>query len=187
METVAASLVWQARSGAQLTQARLSLLSTIRQPNISRTERGSRDISVETLDRLVRAAGWRLAVLPTRSDTVASAAAAVAGAVRDGKPEQFLVRIVLQLADDLARENGAERVALTVSPPAPTGDARLDAFIAGVAECRLNEQRLPHPRWLADAASLEEPWTPAGVAPTVPVVELVRRGVFLGQADLTSV
>lgn len=187
MESTASNLVWQARAGAHLTQARLAALSTIPQPNISRAESGSRDVAVTTLDRLVRAAGWRLVVLPTRSDTVAGAAAAVASAVRDDEPEPVALRIVLQLADDLAREHGAERVALTVSPPGPTGDERIDAFIAGLAEHRLNEEHLPHPRWLADATSLETPWTPAGIAPTHPVAELERRGVLLGEADLTSV
>lgn len=187
METVASTLVWQARSGAHLTQARLASLSTVKQPNISRAEKGSRDVSVDTLDRLVRAAGWRLAVLPTRSDTVAAAAAAVASAVRDDRPEPVLLRIVLQLADDLAREHGAERVALTVSPPGPTGDARIDAFIAGVAERRLNEERLPHPRWLAKAGFLTAPWTPSGLIPSSPVPELERRGVLVDESDLASV
>lgn len=187
MENVASTLAWQARSGAHLTQSRLAVLSTIKQPNISRAEKGERDVSVDTLDRLVRAAGWRLAVLPTRSDTVAAAAAAAASAVQTDRPEAFLVRVVLQLADHLAHEHGAERVALTVSPPAPTGDARLDAFIAGVAEHRLNEENLPHPRWLADAARLVAPWAPAGVIPESPVPELQQRGVLVDTSDLVSV
>lgn len=187
MENVASTLVWQARSGAHLTQQRLASLSTIKQPNISRAEKGDRDVSVDTLDRLVRAAGWRLAVLPTRSDTVAAAAAAAAAAVEVGRPEPFVVRVVLQLADDLAREHGAERVALTVSPPAPTGDSRIDAFIAGVAEHRLNEEKLPHPRWLADVARLATPWAPAGVIPESPVPELQRLGVLVDESDLLSV
>lgn len=187
METTASNLVWQARAGARLTQARLATLSSIPQPNISRAEGGNRDVSVATLDRLVRAAGWRVVVLPTRSDTVAGAAAAAASVVRDDQAESTLLRIVLQLADDLAREHGAERVALTVSPPAPTGDERIDAFLAGLAEHRLNEEHLPHPRWLADATRLEAPWTPAGVPPSHAVAELERRGVLVDEADLASV
>ncbi|MEQ1700557.1 MAG: Cro/Cl family transcriptional regulator [Ilumatobacteraceae bacterium] len=187
MENVASTLVWQARSGARLSQSRLAVLSTIQQPNISRAEKGNHDLSVDTLDRLVRAAGWRLAVLPTRSDTVGAAASAAAAAVHAGRPEAFLVRVVLQLADHLAHEHGAERVALTVSPPAPTGDARIDAFIAGVAEHRLNEENLPHPRWLAAAARLVTPWTPAGVKPERPVPALEQRGVLVDESDLVSV
>jgi transcriptional regulator with XRE-family HTH domain len=186
MDTVAGRLAQQAREGARLTQSRLAQLSLIKQPNISRAERGLRDVSVDTLDRLVRAAGWRLTVLPTRSDTVAAAAGAVARAVRDHQPDTTRVRIVLQLADDLAREHGAERVALTVAPPAPTGDPRLDAFIAGLTEHRLNDEHLPHPRWLAHAAQLDDPWTPAGIAPDHAVPELEARGVLVDHTDLTS-
>jgi transcriptional regulator with XRE-family HTH domain len=96
------------------------------------------------------------------------------------------IRIVLQLADDLAREHGAQRVALTVAPPAPTGDLRLDAFIAGLTEHRLNQEHLPLPRWIADAARLDAPWTPAGVTPDHAVPELAARGVLVDHTDLTS-
>jgi hypothetical protein len=56
---------------------------------------------------------------------------------------------VIQLADDLEAEHGAERVALAVAPPPTTNDERFDALIAGLTELRLEAEGLPLPKWLS--------------------------------------
>jgi transcriptional regulator with XRE-family HTH domain len=189
--TIASSLVHQARVGAGLTQGQLGAFAHVRQPAVARAERGTTGLTVDVLDRLVRAAGWRLAVLPGRSGTAADAAESIAALLATGSGDGPY-RVVIQLADDLAAEHGAERVALAVAPPPPTGDIRFDALLAGVVEVRLNEERLPHPRWLATAAHLDSLWYvdehSQGDAHTVTATpaELLARGVILDAAELVS-
>lgn len=190
--TVAASLLRQARLGRGLTQARLAALARRPQPEVGRIESSGAGANVVTLDRLVRSAGLRLAVLPTDRAPVAEHAVEVREFLRRGDTRSAW-REVVQLADDLAAEHGAERVALAVTPAAATGDARFDALIAGVVELRLVEEGLPLPRWLAGSfEALDEPWV---VAPHVSADEvrdetpepLRRRNVLVHGADLVSV
>lgn len=190
--TTAAALLRETRAGARRTQADLERLSGVRQAAISRAERGRQDLTVAALDRLVHAAGWRISVLPTQAGTAADAADLCRHRLATGS-EDGAYRTVIQLADWLASEHGAERVALTVTPPAPTGDRRYDAFIAGVVEHRLVEESLPHPKWLPTSATLTERWfvdifsthDPAVLASTPPA--LLDRGVVIDAAELESV
>jgi hypothetical protein len=148
-------------------------------------------VSIATLERLVRASGFRLAVLPgTGLDAIGTADHVRAALV--GSDEDRAYRFVIQLADDLERLHGAERVAACVAPPATSGDARFDAFIAGVVETRLDAEALPHPIWLNPAALLPTPWWvdryTAGldwVAEATPP-SLRRRGVIIDAAELVS-
>lgn len=64
----AASVVTAARRRAGLTQVELARRAGISQPVVSMYERGRRDPSVETLRRLLAAAGWQL-VLGFRATT----------------------------------------------------------------------------------------------------------------------
>jgi len=206
--TVASALAHRARTGAHLTQDELAAFAGVHQPAVARAENGRTGLTVDSLDRLVRAAGWRLTVIPTRAGTVADAAEAVARFVSDahvaattsdsdvdvGVTVDGPYRAVIQLADDLAAEHGAERVALTVTPPAPTGDIRFDAFLAGVVETRLDEEHLPHPRWLATAPRLLTPWLvdPATAndreaAYNATPAALAKRGVIIAAEELASV
>ena len=186
----AATLLTQARHAGQLTQAALARAAGMPQPSIARTERARRDLHVSTLGRLVHAAGCQLAVLPSTRATAAGTADAVRHAI-DRHDEDTAYRIVIQLADDLARETGAERVALCVTPPPPTGDVRFDAFIAGVVEHRLGQSRLPIPKWLANAARLSVDWhvdpstanhETAAATPRA----LLKRGVIIADVELAS-
>lgn len=190
--TVAARLLRHARHSTPLSQSALAARVGFRQSNVSRLESEGRDVNVDTLDRLLRAAGFRLAALPTQSATVAEAADSTARFVAADN-EDGAYRAVIQLADDLAREHGAERVALTVAPPPPTGDVRFDAFIAGVVDFRLAAERLPRPKWLTDGPRLAPPWfvdrwsigNSAVIEATPP--QLRSRGVIIDAAELSSV
>lgn len=190
--TVAARLLQQCRRGRALSQTTLGARAGVPQASIARTEGGGRDVTVGTLDRLVRAAGYRLTVIPTRSATVADAADLIAAGLAT-RNDDVPFRAVIQLADDLAREHGAERVVLTVTPPRATGDVRFDAFLAGVVELRLDEERLPHPKWLTTAPRLVEPWFVADwlegdhVTVNATPTQLRARGVIIDAAELVSV
>ena len=189
--SVASALAHQARTGARLTQNELARLADVHQPAVARAERGNTGLTVSSLDRLVRAAGWRLTVVPTRAATAADTAEVIANLIGTASVDGPF-RAIIQLADDLAAEHGAERVALTVTPPQPTGDIRFDALLAGVVETRLDEQHLPHPRWLATAQCLSSPWfvdnSSVGDAATIAATPsaLAKRGVIIDADELMS-
>jgi transcriptional regulator with XRE-family HTH domain len=190
--TVASRILRQCRRSSSLTQSALAERIGFRQSNIARIESESRDVCVETLSRLVRSAGYRLTVSPSFGATAAEAADTVAEFLVIGN-EDGAYRTVIQLADDLAREHGAERVGLTIAPPPATRDERYDAFIAGVVEVRLAEEGLPHPKWLIEGIPLVDLWfvdewsvgNPATIASTP--LPLRRRGVIVDAAELESV
>lgn len=92
----------------------------------------------------MRASGYGLTLLPGTGLDAISTAAHVTSALADGD-EDAAYRFVIQRADDLAALHAAERVAASVAPPAPTGDARFDAFIAGIVETRLEAEATPPP------------------------------------------
>ena len=188
---IAATLVRSARCAAGLTQKGVAARTRIAQPNVSRLESGSHGASTETVDRLVRASGFRLTVLPGVGLDVIGASDEVRSALAGGD-EDRAYRFVIQLADDLASLHGAERVAACVAPPVPSDDERFDAFIAGVVETRLDAEHLPHPVWLEHIAPLTNPWWvdhyTAGldwVAASTPP-PLRRRGVLIDAAELIS-
>lgn len=185
----ARSLLIQARSTGRLTQAALASAAGAPQPSVARVERGRRDLQVGTLERLVHAAGCQLAILPSIRTTAAATSVAVRDAL-DGHDDEAAYRAVIQLADDLAAEGGAERVALCVTPPPATGDQRYDAFIAGVVEHRLDEDALPQPRWVREAVRLDTLWLVdewAGDDALIATPKALRdRGVIIGDYEFVS-
>ena len=190
--STSAQLIRGERLAARLSQVELSSRSGIRQPNVARAESDQRSSSFDTCERLVRAAGFRLAVLPGGGTDAFATGVAVRAAIEDGREERAY-RLVIQLADDLAQVHGAERVAATVASPPSSGDVRYDAFLAGVVEVRLDAEHLPQPSWLEHAPVLQEPWYVDSwaegdgrvTAATPPALR--RRGVHIDAAELVSV
>ena len=188
--TAAGRLLRQARRGSALTQRELSRRAQIAQPSIATLESGAHVPLVDRLDDLVARAGHRLVVLPTRASTASDIADAVYEALRSGNRRRAR-RLLVQLNDDLASERGAVRVALAVTPPAPTGDRRFDAYIAALVDHHLSRKRLPIPEWVHEPDRfLDEPWTvdrfadPDIESATPPAFR--RHGVLLDRADLAS-
>lgn len=187
-----ATLVRSARCSAGLTQHEVAARTRIAQPNIARAESGDREVSSATVERIVRASGFHLTVLPGVGLDAIEAAGHVRVALAEGN-ESRAYRFVIQLADDLAALHGAERVAACVAPPAPSGDLRFDAFIAGVVETRLEDEELPRPVWLRSVTPLSTPWWvdhyTAGadwIAEATPP-PLRRLGVLIDASELQSV
>jgi transcriptional regulator with XRE-family HTH domain len=191
--SVAAELLRQARQAAGRSQHGLARLAGTPQPRVSEVERAVVDPTVRTLERLVRAAGHQLAVLPTRAATAAGAAAAVAGELEAGPGgEDRAYRAIIGFSDGLADAEPAVRVALCVAEPAPTGDRRFDAAIAGLVEHHLRANRLPLPRWVGTSdRTVDPPWIvdrdagPDIAARTPPALR--RHGVLIDAAELASV
>lgn len=189
---VGARIVRQVRRGSGLTQRVVSRRARVPQSVIARAETGGRDLTSSSLDRIVRAAGYQLTAIPTLRVTAAETADLTSRDLHAGHLDAAY-RNVIQLADDLAAEHGALRLALTICPPPPTGDTRFDAWIAGLVEWRLDTEGLAHPPWLAAAPSLGEYWwIDEFTAGDESVIEatpdpLRARGVIIDEAELTSV
>ncbi len=188
-----ARLVRTARRSRDLIQRQLADVSHRTQPEIARLERSGQAVSANLVDLLVRAARCRLVALPTDRTPVAEHADAIAELLRH-HDENRAFRQVIQLADDLAHEHGAERVALAVAPPPPTRDPRFDALIEGVTEFRLREENLPLPTWLIGTSTkLADTWfvdrysiDDQNVVDATPE-PLLRRNVVLDRSELMSV
>jgi transcriptional regulator with XRE-family HTH domain len=191
--SVAGELLQQARGVARLSQHALARLAGMPQPRVSEVERAVIDPTVSSLDRLVRAAGHQLAVLPTRAPTAAATARAVARQLGSGPSgEEGAFRSLIGFSDGLAVSEPVVRVALCVTEPAPTGDRRFDAALAGLAEHHLRSGRLPVPSWVSAAERIVAPaWVvdvDAGVGierRTPPALR--RHGVLMDAAELQSV
>lgn len=193
--TVAAQLLRQARHGAGCTQSALARRAEVAPSRLSEIERSVSDPTVHTLDRVVRAAGQQLTVLPTRSPSAAGCAAAISDILATSAPrsaERRAFRTLIGFSDGLKDADPALRVALSVGEPASTGDPRFDAAIAAVVEQHLATDRLPIPAWVDQPhRRLEEPWVPDPHAPADiehrTSAAFRRHGVLLAESELASV
>jgi len=187
----AASFLRTARTSRGLSQRALAQRANVRQPGIADIESGTHDTTLSRLEELLAALQYRLAPIPTSTRGVWEAAHAV-GAALMSEDEASAWRHVVQLADDLAREPDATKVALAVTPPASTGSARYDALIAGLTDYRL--RGLPCPAWVHDPRySLADEWD----VETLPSLreaarnatpeEFSRHGIYLDPRELESV
>ena len=153
----ARTLLRSAREDVGWSQRELSRRCGVAQPSISDIESGERDTTVATLGRILKATHYILVGVPTLQPTVADWAARLTSLLRcdPGAVEKSLVQIV----DDLVAVDPATRVALCVTPPAPTGDSAIDAVLAGLVDFLLSGAELPVPSWVDEPARrAAEPW-----------------------------
>lgn len=105
---------------------------------------------------------------------------------QDREPDAL--RLLFGFADDFRGSSRPGRVELLRDEPPPTGDARFDAALAGVAEFFADESAIPAPAWVDGSERFVEPWwfvasRPAFHAYTLantPAV-FVRHGVFIAR------
>jgi transcriptional regulator with XRE-family HTH domain len=183
-------LVRQARRGKGLSQRALASRAGLRQSALADIERGAHDTRGEQLERLVNAAGYRLAVLPTSARSAADWGDVIYQELRSPhRSETVAFRALIGLSDDLVRQSKPLRVALCVAPPAPTGDSRFDAAIAAVVEHHLSTARLPVPDWVREPhRKLKEPWTVSSYTDPATIPKAFRRhGDLLAESELASV
>lgn len=181
-----------ARAARGKTQRQLASDAGTHQPHIAAIESGAHDTTVSGLERHLQALLYRLTVLPTRRRPAWEAALDVADHLR-AADEASAFREILQLSDDLAQSPADIRVALVVTPPPHTKDARFDALLAGVVDYWLEECSAPRPAWLDEPTRtidlqwfvepLEELHEAARQATPPPVL---RHGVVLAEAELRS-
>ncbi len=190
MPQVAARLVRSARRASGLSQRDLAGRASVSGSAVADVERGAHDPGSESLERLLGATGHRLCALPTTSFPVAEWADFIYRELRSARRSPAVAfRALIGLSDELAAAAKPLRVALCVAVPAPCGDVRYDAAIAGIVEHHLSTDRLPVPDWVGEhTRTLVEPWraSPYTVRSEVPEA-LARHGVWLAATDLASV
>ena len=189
---LAAGLLSSARRHRNVSGRALARSASCSQAGLVDLENGNSDATTDRLDRVLACLGYQVTVLPTRLGTAAAAGEDVRWFLR-AKNFDAAFRAVWQLADDLGRADAALRVALCVTPPAPTGDPRFDALIAGIVEYLLSGKGLPLPTWLSeDSRRLGEPWDVEPVpslqasARSRTPAALARHGVFLDPMELVN-
>lgn len=191
----AADLIRQSRHHGRLTQRALAARAGTAQSAVAAYERGAKQPSVATVDRLVRAAGlavaWRL--VPLDAPVVATALG-IEASLRRGDTAEAL-RHVAELVVDLDEPTSSDRLAavLAVEPPT-TGDRRWDALLAGVVEWLAHRHAVRTPAWTAEPDRFLDEWW--FVSPFTSLhasalvhgpAELANRGVFLHADSLLSV
>jgi transcriptional regulator with XRE-family HTH domain len=190
MTQIAAELVRAARRSSGLTQRALAARARISGSAVADVERSAHDPGSESLERLLRAAGHRLCILPTTSSPVSAWADFIYRELRSTRRSQKVAfRSLIGLSDELAAASKPLRVALCIAVPAPCGDERYDAALAGLVDYHLGKDRLPIPDWVRQPDRiLAEPWK---VSPYTDWNEvpraLARHGVWLAETDLASV
>ncbi len=185
-----ARLVRAARRGSGYTQRALAARAGCAQSALADIERSAHDTRGEALAKLVGAAGCRLCVLPTTAHTVAEWSDYIHEELRSQRKSfEVAFRALIGLNDDLLAADLPIRVALCVAPPAPCGDPRLDAAIAGLVDHHLSIAGLPIPDWVTDPSrTLGEVWQVSRYADLSEVPEaFLRHGVLLAASELASV
>jgi len=142
----ASTLIRSARKSRSLTQVDLAEQAQVHQSNISGIESG-RDLSVSTLEKLLRATGHQLFALPIQKADVTEAASAIREHLKADNTQSAL-RVLIQLNDNLVSEHGLQRGVLGISEPEPTGNPVWDAALAGLVAWRLAEENIPLPTWV---------------------------------------
>ncbi len=190
--STAASIVRTGRLNAGLSQSELARRARVPQSSISRIEAGGRDPGIALLDRLLAPGNHHLSLLPTRTPSVAESADTIRQLIADGR-EAYVFRALIQIANDLADAEPALRVALSVTPPTPTGHPGVDAFLAAAVEYRLAGEGLPCPTWVHDQFRTVKPeWSASGLSTLIEITregtpESFRsRGVLIHTDDLVS-
>ncbi len=192
MEAAVSDLLRDARRASGITQSKLALRAGTTQPAVAAYESGGRTPTLGTLERLLGACDHelKLAVQPRTRRGAASLAELAQTIAYEGAGDRDrdALRLIFGFADDFRGSPRPGRVALIAEAPPPTGEARFDAALAGVAELFAREAGVPAPKWVNDADRFVEPWWFVASRPSfhaytlahTPAV-LARHGVFMAR------
>ena len=184
----AATIVSEARRTAGLSRAELARRAGVPRSTVTRTEDGVVDPTFGMLQRILGAAHAELdvAARPLPALSLARLAEAWSDTPWGEAIDWTSLRAAL---DELAMHPDQLRAAIA-TPPARSGNARLDALLAAIAEKLADDAGLPRPAWCRSVPALAEPWQPPGtpriVARTVAGApeQFRRRNIFLGETEL---
>lgn len=185
-------LACASRASSGLTQVELAGRSGVAGSSLSLIEHGKREPTVATLETILRATRHSVVTIPTVRSDVARIASQITKTISRQDDGATFKRFI-QLADNLAAENGATRVGLTLTEPAPTGSDHWDSAIAALCEYRLNADKLPIPNWInLRKGRPDERWTPRTSDYKIEVNiasvprEFLRRGILIEAEALES-
>ncbi len=186
------TLIRDARKAAGMTQLEMASRAGTVQPAVAAYESGTRTPNLATLERLLGACEHDMELLARpRVRRGAESLAQLAETIREDLErggERDALRLLFGFADDFRGSSRPGRVALLRDEPKPTGDARFDAALAGVAEFFAAEGTLVAPGWVDGPGRFVEPWWfvtsrrefHAYTLANTPAV-LARHGVFMAR------
>jgi transcriptional regulator with XRE-family HTH domain len=147
-----AGLVRNVRMDAGLSVRALAEAAGVAASTVHRIEQGGLQPTVETLTRILEAAGVRLHVEP-HVDYSASIVG-LARSIREdiARDDTTLpVRKTAELVHRFGRANPDTRDRMITARPPETGDPRWDAFLGALAEWLAVQADIPAPPWARDA------------------------------------
>lgn len=155
-------LLRNARQAASITQAEVAERAGTAQPAVAAYESGARTPSLKTLARLLGACEHDLEVVAhPRIRRGAASLAELAHMIQqdlEGGRERDALRLLFGFADDFRGSSRPGAIELIAQEPAPTGDQRFDAALAGVAEFFSTERGLAPPSWVDQPDRFVEPF-----------------------------
>ncbi len=157
----ASRLVSSATRSSGLPIRELAAKAHVAGSTITRIQSGVVDPTVQTLERILDAAGFELRLGTERRGTPARPRLADL----TGAWTHYRGRLRLDwtrwraLLDELALRPELTPEAIYVEPP-PAGERIVDALLAGVAEKLADDAGLPRPLWAAQVPALEVPFRP---------------------------
>jgi len=186
------ALIHESRRAAGITQLELATRAGTAQPAVAAYESGARTPNLATLERLLDACGYDVELLARpRVRRGAASLAELGQTIEADLPqdlEQDALRLLFGFADDFRGSSRAGRIALLREEPAPTGDARFDAALAGVAELFAGEGAFAAPSWVNGTDRFVEPWWFVASRPEFHAYTLAhtpavvaRHGVFMAR------
>lgn len=189
----AATILRTARLNKGLSQRALAKECHVSQPAIARVESAVEQATLERLESWLRPLGSRITLVPFRTPTVYEVAEVIREDLNEGQLRHAF-RAIIQLNDNFDAVDPATQVAIAITPPVPTGDARFDALIAGLVEYKLDRTHLPKPTWLSDIRFfLDTPWDVEELpqlqaeARALTPEQFVHHGVFIDPINFASV
>ncbi len=186
------TIIRGARSAAGITQVELAERAGTTQPAVAAYESGARTPNLATLSRLLDGCEHDVELVARpRMRRGAASLAQLSPTISEDLSvdrESDAVRLLFGFADDFRGSSRPGRVTLVAEEPAPTGDRRFDAALAGLAEFFAAEAGIAAPTWVNGDLRFVEPWwfvasRPAFNAYTLansPAL-LARHGVFMAR------
>lgn len=181
----------QAREGAGLSQRALARLAHTSPAAVSRYESGQMSPTVRTLTRLLEAC--RSAPRRLRWPTLAMLAPSMREVLLEhGSRDAW--RLVGEVLDDATSATDAELRSLVAPRPVVTGDTRVDAAVAALAEYLCARRGVAPPAWALEFGREARPWWFVAddvrfraLALRESPISFARRGVFVTKGGLERV
>lgn len=180
-------LITNAKGSSGRSVRELAAEAHVAGSTITRIQAGTVDPTLQTIERILDAAGYELQVGVVRCGRAKRPhlkALADAWTLRGGRLRVDWTRW-RTLLDHLALHPDLTPEAI-YAPPPPTGNRVVDALLAAVAEKLADDANLPRPSWTATAPLLEEPFQPpvrGNVEADVPP-QLAARGLMIDTGSL---